>query len=361
MTKKIKLFDPIVDFREEKIIKKILKSGYWASGSGIGNVKKFEENFSKFINSNNGVAVNSGTAALHLALSMVNIKNKEVIIPSLSFVSTAHAVIYNHGIPVFADVDPLTLNIDPESINEKISSKTKVIVPVHFGGYPADLNKIHKIAKKNNLEVIEDAAHASGATYEKKRIGSHSLFVCFSFHPVKNLAMPGGGLISINSKNHHELREKLDSLRWCGISNRNGVTYDIKKLGWNYYMNEFSASIGLVQLKKLNKLNKIRQKNAMQYYKKLKAISKMPISQNSVYHFYWILVDNREKLRKKLQEEGIETGIHYQPIHKMKMYDNKIFLKNTEEISKKIITLPTHPNLSNNDIDRIIKVINKFF
>ena len=360
MTKKIKLFDPIVDFKEEEIIKKTLKSGFWASGSGTGNVKKFEKNFSKFVNSNESVAVNSGTAALHLALSMINIKNKEVILPSLSFVSTAHAVIYNQGIPVFADVDPSTLNIDLQSIHEKITSKTKAILPVHFGGYPADLKDIHKIAKKNNLLVVEDAAHACGATFEKKRIGGHSPFVCFSFHPVKNLAMPGGGIISINSKNYHRLKEKLDSLRWCGISNRKGVKYDIEKLGWNYYMNEFSASIGLVQLTKLNKLNRIRQKNALQYYKKINLISKMPFNENSVYHFYWILVDEREELRKKLQEKGIETGIHYQPIHKMKMYYNKISLKNTEEVSKKIITLPTHPNLSSQDINRIIKIINEF-
>ena len=359
MVKKIKLFDPIINSKEEDAIKKVLTSGFWASGSGSGNVKKFEEKFNEFIKSKNCVAVNSGTAALHLALSMLDIKNKEVIIPSLSFVSTAHAVLYNHGIPIFADVDSKTLNLDPKSIQSKITKKTKAIIPVHFGGLPAEIEEINNIAKSNNLEVIEDAAHACGAHFNRKRIGKHSSFVCFSFHPVKNLAMPNGGLISINKNNSKNLKEKLNSLRWCGISNRKDVHYDVSELGWNYYMNEFSAAIGLVQLKKLDKLNQKRKEIAKVYFDELKIDEKMPYNQNAVYHYYWILVKNRDKFRSKMSKHKIETGIHYSPIHQMKIYKNNIHLKNTEDISKKIVTIPTHPNLSENDVDYIIKTINR--
>ena len=198
--KKIKLFDPYTDKFEKIAINRVLESNFWASGEGNGNVKKFEEKFSKYVNSKNSVAVNSGTAALNLALSMYDIKNKEVILPSLSFVSTANAIIENQGIPKFVDIDEKTLCIDPKKILESISNKTKIILPVHFGGFSSDLTEISKICKKNKIYLIEDAAHAAGSSYKNKKIGSHGDLVCFSFHPVKNLAMPTGGLISINSK-----------------------------------------------------------------------------------------------------------------------------------------------------------------
>jgi len=137
MTKKIKLFDPVISGEEQNAIKKVLKSGFWASGAGTGYVNKFEEKITKYINSKDCIAVNSGTAALHLALSEMNIKNKEVILPSLSFVTTAHAILYNGGKPIFAEVEPETLCIDPEDIQRKITKKTCAILPVHFGGMPA--------------------------------------------------------------------------------------------------------------------------------------------------------------------------------------------------------------------------------
>ncbi len=176
-------------------------------------------------------------------------KNREVILPSLTFVSTAHSIIENGGIPVFVDVNPETLCIDVNQIRKKISKKTKCIILVHFGGMPCVMDDIISLCKKFNLTLIEDAAHSAGASYKNKRIGKHGSFVCFSFHPVKNLAMPTGGLISLNDKNHSKQKEILFSRRWCGISNRKGTKYDVKEIGWNYYMNEFSAAIGLVQLK----------------------------------------------------------------------------------------------------------------
>ena len=358
--KKIKLFDPVIGKNEEKAIKKILHSHNWASGAGGGSVYEFEKKFSDFLGSKNCISVNSGTAALHLGLSLFDIKNKEVILPSLSFVSTAHAIIYNGGIPVFVDVDPKTLCIDPKEIEKAITKNTRVILPVHFGGIPCDLQKISKISKKFGLSIVEDAAHAAGAKYDGKKIGNHGHCVCFSFHPVKNLAMPSGGAITINSKNNKQFSKILKSKRWAGITGRKGSSYDVSNLGWNYYMNEFSAAIGIEQLKKLDKTNFQRKKIGKRYSKELEIEEKMPFDENGSYHFYWIQVKNRKNFMKKMSENKIETGIHYNPIHKMSLYNSKTILPITEKAGNRIVSLPTHPNLTDNDLNRIIKIVNKF-
>jgi len=249
MRKVIKLFDPVVDTQEESVIKKILRSHFWSSGLGRGNVSKFENEFKKFTGSNECVAVNSGSAALHLALSLLKIKDKEVILPSLTFISTAHAITLNGGKPVFVDIDPNSLCINPELIKNKISKKTKAIIPVHFGGMAANLEDISQLCK-NGIEMVEDAAHATGTIYKKKLIGCHGFAVCHSFNPTKNLAMPNGGAIILNGKNSKKLKRILNSRRWCGITNRIGTKYDVEEQGWNYFMNEFSAAMGLVQLRK---------------------------------------------------------------------------------------------------------------
>ena len=357
--KKIKLFDPAIDEREVKKTVKTLMSGFWASGAGGGQVQEFEKKFKKFINSKSCVSVNSGTAALHLAAASCDIKGKEVILPSLSFVSTAHAIMYNGGIPVFVDVNPHTLCIDPEEIKKKISKKTRCIIPVHFGGMPADIKKIQKLSN-SNIMIIEDAAHACGSEFNGKKIGSHGDFVCFSFHPVKNLAMPTGGLISINNHNYKKITEDLKSKRWCGISNRKYADYDVDKIGWNFYMNELSAAIGLVQLQKIKKMNNKRKSIAKIYDKELNVSKKIPFTSTCVYHLYWICVRNRKYFRKKLLEKGIETGIHYKPIHQMSLYKKSVKLPLTEKIAKEIVTIPIHPNLTGSQIDYIVKTVNRF-
>ena len=358
--KKIKLFDPVIGKNEENAIKKILHSHNWASGAGGGSVYEFEKKFSDFLGSKNCISVNSGTAALHLGLSLFDIKDKEVILPSLSFVSTAHAIIYNGGIPVFVDVDPKTLCIDPKEIEKAITKNTRVILPVHLGGIPCDLDKISKISKKFGLSIVEDAAHAAGAKYDGEKIGNHGHCVCFSFHPVKNLAMPSGGAITINLKNNKQFSKILKSKRWVGIIDRKGSNYDVSNLGWNYYMNEFSAAIGIEQLKKLDKTNSQRKKIGKRYSKELEIGEKMPFDENCSYHFYWIQVKNRKNFMKKMSENKIETGIHYNPIHKMSLYNSKTILPITEKAGNRIVSLPTHPNLTDNDLNRIIKMVNKF-
>ena len=359
---KINLFEPNIDKSEEKIVLDILRSKFWASGSGVRNVKKFEDKFKKYVQADECLAVNSGTAALNIALSLINIKNKEVILPSLSFVSTANCILMNGGIPVFADVEPQTLCLEVNSIKKSITKKTKAIIPVHFGGMSCDMKEIIKISKANNLMIVEDAAHATGTIYNKKRIGSHGFAVCFSFHPVKNLAMPTGGLIAINDKNHKKIKKKIQSKRWCGITNRINDDYDINEIGDNYYMNEISAGIGIKQLEKLNSMNNIRKKIAKRYFSEIEVERKMPFVKDCSYHLYWILVKNRKKFREEMEKKGIQTGTHYKPIHTFSLYQNKN-RKNllvTETVGKQIVTLPMHPNLSNLQIEKIISCTNRF-
>ena len=360
MTGKIQLSKPLVTSAEESIINKVIKSHFWASGSGVGYVKKFENSLNKFTGSNTCIGVNSGTAALNLALSLFDLKNKEVLIPSLTFVSTAHAVILNGAKPTFVDVNPDTLCLDEKQIQNSITKNTKAVIPVHFAGFPCNLTAIRSICKKNNLCLIEDAAHAIGSTFNNKKIGAHGDAVCFSFHPVKNLAMPTGGAITINHKNHKKFRKQLESRRWCGISDRNNVDYDVHELGWNYYMNEFSAAIGLVQLKKLNEMIKTRKRIAKFYDREINLENKIPYSIDCSYHLYWILVENRKQFRKKLANEGIETGTHYKPVHHMSYYKNKKPLPITEKISNEIVTIPIHPNLTDNQLSKIVHFVNKF-
>jgi perosamine synthetase len=354
----IKLFDPSISDDEINATTSVLKSKFWASGSGINNVQNFEKSFGKYVGAKETVAVNSGSAALHLGLSLFNLKNKEVLVPSLTFVSTVHAILQNGGIPVFIDIDPITLSMNIDEIKKKISKKTEAIIAVHFGGMPINLKKLKKISLEYKIPIIEDAAHACGSKYDNKKIGSHSDLICFSFHPVKNLAMPSGGAICIN-KNSSKFKKTLNSKRWCGITNRKNYYYDVDKMGWNYYMNEISASIGLVQLKKLDKLNKIRLKIAKQYFKELNVEFKMPFSKNCSYHLYWIRVKKRKEFINKMKLKGIETGIHYNPVHLMtfyKKYGRRLPI--TEKISKEIVSIPIHPNLTQNDVDRVVTSIN---
>ena len=360
MNKKIKLFDPAINHLEEKKVLEVLHSGNWASGSGKGNVKKFENSFQKYTNSNDCVAVNSGTAALNVALSLLDLKNKHVILPSMSFVSTANAVILNGGIPVFAEIEPETMCMNPESVKKLLTKKTKVVLPVHFGGMPCKLEELNHIIDGYDCQIIEDAAHAAGAKYKNRKIGSHSFACCFSFHPVKNLAMPTGGLIALNHPRAKMYKKKIQAKRWCGITNRKDDSYQVKEIGDNYYMNEISAAIGIKQLEKLNKMNLIRRKIAKQYFSGIEIERKMPFEKECSYHLYWICVKNREHFRKKLYENGIQTGTHYRPIHTFALYQNQTKLPFTEIVGKQIVTIPIHPNITENQIDKIISLTNKF-
>ena len=355
----IKLFDPVIGNNEKKAVDRVLKSGYWASGSGEGDVKKFEKLFLDYTNAKSCIAVNNGTSALHLALSLYDIRGKEVILPSITFVSTAHAIIYNGGIPIFAEINPTTLCIDVDDVTKKITKKTKIILPVHFGGMACDMKKLKKISTEYKIKLVEDAAHATGTKFCDSKIGSIGDATCFSFHPVKNLAMPTGGAITLNGKNSKEFEKILKSRRWCGIENRKASKYEINELGWNFYMNEFSAAIGIEQLKKIEKLNNKRRKIARRYFNSIQTNEKMPFLETCSYHLYWIQVKKRDKFMKKMLDEGIQTGIHYNPVHKMNFYDKKQKLSISEKVGDTIVSLPIHPNLSDKDVEKIIKTTNR--
>jgi dTDP-4-amino-4,6-dideoxygalactose transaminase len=358
MKRRINLFEPSITSQEINSVTKILKSKFWASGSGIGKVKEFENTFTKFIGCKDTIAVNSGTAALHLAVSTLKISKRDILVPTITFASTAHAAVYNGAKPVFVDVDEDTLNIDLQDLEKKITKNTKAVIAVHFGGYPVNLKKLQKICNDHKLTLIEDAAHACGSHYDGKRIGTHSDLVCFSFHPVKNLASLSGGAIALNGTTIN--KKILNSRRWCGLSDRSGSLYDIKDLGWNYYMNEISAGIALVQLKRLNSLNKIRKNTAKKYFNRIN-LKKMPFSENSCYHLYWIRVKNRSLFMKNMSEAGIETGIHYKPLHLMNYYkSSKIQLKKSESIWNELVTIPMHANLTDEDVEKIISNVNKY-
>ena len=362
---KIRVAEPNITEEDAKAVYQAVKENC-LSGSGPYN-KKFEYEFSKYLGIENAVTVNSGTAALHLSLEALGIKNgDEVITTPFTFAATSNVIVVQNAKPVFVDIESETFNMDPSKIEKSITSKTKAIMPIHYAGQSCEMDEINEIAQKHNLHVIEDAAHAAGSTYKRKKIGSHSIAVCFSFHPVKNLAMPTGGLISINHKNHQKFKKLLSARRWCGITDRKETDYDVKELGWNYYMNEFSAVIGLTQLKKLDKLNNIRKNIAKFYDKQINVEHKIPFDKRCSYHLYWICVKNRNKFRKELNNRGIETGTHYKPIHEMSFYKmaarNKIADKilNTEIAGKEIVTIPIHPNLTKSQLDYIVKSVNKF-
>ncbi len=357
----IKLFDPHVTEDEISSAKDVLRSHNWSSGAGTGKVKEFEEKFRTYIGSKQVVAVNSGTAALHLALSLLDVKGKDVLVPSLTFVSTAHAVVYNGGNPVFVDVEPDTLCMHPADVQKKAGKNTAAVVPVHFGGMPCKMDQIQRIAKVHDIALLDDAAHSCGSKYKGKKIGSFEMMTCFSFHPVKNLSMPAGGAISINHKSAGDFKKKLNSKRWCGIDDRKKYVYDVTSVAPNYYMNEFSAAIGLVQLKKLDRLNARRKEIAERYSKEIKLTYKMAYSDDCVYHLYWIISDCREQLIKHLEGRGIEVGTHYRPIHTMSAYKRAgTNTKITDSIGKRIITIPIHANLSDDDVSYVIKSINSF-
>lgn len=354
----IKLFSPKFDNAEITAAVKTLKSSNWAFGGGTGKVLEFENKFRNYVRCDECVAVNSGTAALHLALNVLQTKGYEVLVPALTFISTVHSITYNGGKPVFVDVNPETGCIDPDDMANKITRKTKTVIPVHFGGIPCNMNKIKKIAKQYNLHVVTDAAHACGATYDNKKIGTEAELVCFSYHPVKNISMPKGGSITVNGKNSKEVKNMLNSLRWCGIGNRKNSFYDIVSLGYNYYMDEISAAIGIEQLKKIETSNNIRRKIAKRYHEELFVEEKMPFDRNCSYHLYWIRVKNRSRFMKNMSANKIEVGSHYRAAHMMRVYKSKTKLPATEQISDEIVTLPMHPNLTDREINFIIKTAN---
>ena len=366
----IPIFRPWYDETEERAVTEVLRSGWIGLGP---KTAEFEKRFASYIEAPYAVAVNSATAALHLALQVINLSGGEVITTSMTFVSSNHAILYNGAVPVFADIEPDTLNIDVHSIERNLSGQTRAILVVHYGGHACDMDPILGLAKERNIPVIEDTAHACGGTYKGRKLGSIGAIGCFSFHAVKNLATGDGGMIAIHDS---EFDKKLRRLRWCGIDkdtwNRSEVDqkyswyYTVQELGFKYHMNDITAAIGLVQLGKLERAN-ARRRQIVNYYNERFANLEWlerPVEKEytrSALHNYVIKLDRRDELIGHLQARGISAGVHYFPNHLYNMYRKfKANVPVTERVWRRLVTLPLYPGMKDEDVERVVDAITHF-
>ena len=366
----IPVFKPSFDHRELEALKGPFESGWIGLGP---KTKEFEDKFSSYIGVDYAIGLNSATAALHLVIMVANAQGGEVITTSMTFVSTNMAILYNNAIPVFADIEKDTLNIDVKEIEKKIGPKTKAIIVVHYGGHACDMDPIMELVQHKGIKVIEDAAHACGSEYKGLKCGSIGDLGCFSFHAVKNLATGDGGMITCCNP---EYDSRLRKLRWMGISrdtwNRSEIDnkyswfYTVDEIGYKYHMNDITAAIGLVQLKKLEGLNQRRREIAKIYNESLENLEWLETPVNKGYaksacHNYVVKVEDRDRLIEYLKEHGISASVHYFPNHLYDMFKEfRTSLPVTEMVWKKIITLPLYPDLTDDQIGMIVETIRKF-
>lgn len=356
----IPIAKPLIGKEEEQAVLDVLKSGELAQGK---KVEEFEKNFAEYCNVKYAVAVSSGTAALHIALMAMGIKEgDEVITTPFSFIATANCILYVNAKPVFADIDEKTFNISPNSIIEKITNKTKAIIPVHLYGQPCDMKSIMEIAEDHHLMILEDACQAHGAEFDNKKVGSFGDAAAFSFYPTKNITTGEGGIITTNDK---KIMEKAKIIRNHGQTQR----YYHEHLGYNLRMTDINAAIGIEQLKKLDKFNEKRIENAKYLSEKLSKINKItvPYVMNNVkhvFHQYTIMIENRDIINEKLNKAGIGTGVYYPiPINDQKFYRELGYNSNdtpiSKEISKKVLSLPIHPSVTKENLNYIYEKLNE--
>jgi len=355
----IPIAKPIIADDEIEEVVKVLKSGFIAQGP---KVAEFEQKFADYVGVEHAAASSSGTTALHLALLAAGVKpGDEVITTPFTFAATGNSVLYVGAKPVFVDIDRDTYNMDPEKIEEAVTENTKVVMPVHLYGQPADMGPINEIAKEHDLTVVEDAAQAHGATYKGKKTGSLGDMGCFSFYPTKNMTTSEGGMVTTNNQ---EMAEMVRILRAHGESER----YTHVTLGYNFRMTDIAAAIGVVQLKKLEKFNEQRISNANYLSEKIDGINgiKPPYvvpDVKHVFHQYTVRVENnkRNELKEFLNKNGVGTGIHYpKPIYQQKLYKELGFTAacpEAEAASMEVLSLPVHPSLETEDLDRIVSVL----
>ena len=343
---------------------------------GMGEeVKEFENQLSNFFG-RPAVCVVNGTAALHLALQSIGLKSgDEVLVQSLTYVASIQAISSTNAKPVFCDVNPNTLTLDLEDAQKRITKRTKAIMPVHYAGGVGNLNEIYDFAKKFNLRVIEDAAHAFGTIHENKLIGSFGDICCFSFDGIKNITSGEGGCVLTNDK---DLINKIKDARLLGVekdtdnrfSGKRSWEFDVKTQGWRYHMSNLMAAIGIEQLKRFEEFSKKRKTFSKLYFKLLSNNKYIDLPKidydNALMHIFPILLNekyDRDIFREKLLEKDIQTGIHYFPNHLLSFYtsESNNYLKNTEQIYPKLITLPLHPDLCESDIEFIVSSLNELF
>lgn len=360
---RVNIASPQIGKEEIKAVTEVMKSGMIAQGP---KVKEFEEKFAKFIGTKFAVATSSGTTALHVALLAYGIgPGDEVITSPFTFIASSNSILYTGAKAVFVDIDEETYNIDPEAIEKAITKKTKAIMPVHLYGQACDMTKIMAIAKKHKLAVIEDACQSHGSEWKAKKAGSFGTGA-FSLYPTKNMTTGEGGMITTNSQ---EIYDNCNLIRAHGSK----VKYYHDVLGFNFRMTDIGGAIGVEQLKKLPKFNKLRQKNAAYLSKKLgeiRGIRVPEVDKNAthVFHQYTIRITKefgltRDEVLKALTDAGIGTAVFYPlPINEQKLYQKLGYKKNTpiaERVSKEVLSLPVHPGLKQTDLDYIVKTFQK--
>tara|TARA_Y100001949_G_scaffold8374_1_gene6145 strand:+ start:4087 stop:5256 length:1170 start_codon:yes stop_codon:yes gene_type:complete len=371
---KVPFVVPNIELSDKRAIETALKSNLLTDGPIL---RKFENEFCKFTGSKYAIGVSNATSALHLSLKSLGIgKGDEVIIPNITFVATANAVLYVDATPVLVDVNDHDINISIKSIEKSITKKTKAIIPVHFAGKSCDMLAIQKIAKKNNLKIIEDCAHALGTKFNKTHVGNFGKTGCFSFYPTKNLTTFEGGMVITNSK---KIASKIRSMRNHGINKslkeRFSTGYpwdfDVSELGYNFRLDEIRSSLGLNQLKRLHKMNKLRQDASRYYKKQLKSINGIkllddPNLKNNSCHLFVIkilknFIMDRNLLFKYLLKNGIRTSVHYKPLNKFSFYKSKSKIYSSLEVSEqlysKILSLPLFPQITKRELNLVINAI----
>ena len=358
----IPIAEPSLGEEELRNVVEAVKSS-WISSKGKF-IEEFEQKFANYCGRKYGVATANGTVALHLALEALGIKKgDEVIVPDLTFVAVANTVAYCNAKPVFVDAHPEYWCVDPEKIEERITKKTKAIIPAHLYGHPCDMDAIIDISDDNDLFVVEDAAEAHGAEYKGKKAGSFGNISCFSFYGNKIITTGEGGLCLTDNE---EYAEKLGILRDHGMNPNKKYWHDV--IGFNYRMTNLQAAVGVAQLKKLDEFVDKKREIARWYSEGLKALEEkklitlhpeMPWAK-CVYWMYSILVEDkcgmsRDDLVKKLEGNGVETRPFFYPMHVMPPYKNEERFLVAEELARKGINLPSGSKLSEEGIKKIVR------
>jgi len=370
---KIPLFKIYWDEHDVKSVTEAIKKGmFWAVGP---NIEEFEKKIAEYTGARYAIVFNSGTSALHAALLAHGIKEgDEVIAPSFTFIATANAPLFVGAKPVFADVEETTFGLDPEDVKERITRKSRAIIPVHYGGCPCLIRELKEIAEDRHMILIEDAAESLGARIHDKKVGTFGDSAILSFCQNKIITTGEGGAIITDSKENYE---KLKLIRSHGrletrdyFSSTEYMNY--VTLGYNFRMSNLTAVLGLSQLRKVDKLVEMRRKNAKYMTEELKQVKEVtapspPKNYYHVYQMYTIRVDanSRDKLMKYLANKGIMTKVHFYPVHLTHFYKNELNynckLPVTEEISKQVLTLPMYPSLTMEEIDYMVGEIKAFF
>ena len=370
---KFPAYEPWISNEDKEMVNATLNQTMLTLGPKL---EKFESDFCKYSKAKYAVAVSNCTAALHLSLMALGIgKGDEVIIPDLTFVADANAVLACNAKPIITDINKENFFLSISNIKKNITKKTKAIIPVHIYGQVCNIDEILDVAKDNNLKVIEDCAHAVGTFHKSKHAGTMGSTGCFSFYPTKNITTAEGGMVITNSKS---IAEKVRQLRSHGMTRSLKSRYssgypwifDIVEPGYNYRLDEIRASLGITQLKRIKKINELRRKASAYYHKNLQNISgiilpDMVNDRTHSYHLYTIRVTksfklSRNQLYKKFKDNGITTTVYWMPIHKYTAYrkfSKKSNVINTTKIYDEILGLPLFPNISKKHQDSVIKVI----